>query len=255
MLDIQGLAKKLPSHGNGSADASRNASAPFLFSRISATVKRSERIALIGKSGQGKSTLLRTLARFHTPDEGDMAWERTSFRHVDPRHWRKLICYLAQHPVMLPGSVEDNLRTVSRLHGSAYDEALAQRLLQAAGLDELNPRASAGDLSGGEKQRVALIRSLLLRPSVLLLDEVTASLDAISTRAVERLLQQWHEQEGTTLIWVTHAVEQAKRACDRVWFMSGGTLGEDAAAADFFRQPGTEEARRFIGHATAEERP
>ncbi|MBO9607454.1 MAG: ATP-binding cassette domain-containing protein [Paenibacillaceae bacterium] len=255
MLDIRGLAKKLPISEAGSPGGSRNASAPFLFSRISATVRRSERIALIGKSGQGKSTLLRTLARFHTPDDGDMAWERTSFRQIDPRLWRQHICYLAQHPVMLPGSVEDNLRTVSRLHGSAYDLALAGRLLRAAGLGELNVKATAGELSGGEKQRVALIRSLMLRPTVLLLDEVTSSLDALSTRAVEQLLQQWHEQEGTALVWVTHAAEQAERACDRIWFMSGGTISEDATASDFFRRPGTEEARRFIGHAMAEETP
>lgn len=247
MFEIRRLAKK-----PWNLETSKT---PYLFSDISTDISRSERIALIGASGQGKSTLLRTLALFHTPDEGEMIFEHTSYHMVEPRLWRKQICYVAQQPVMLTGSVEENLRTASRLHGSYFDRHLVLRLLESAGLGELDPNKDANDLSGGEKQRIALIRSLLMHPAVLLLDEVTSSLDLNSTRAVEHLLQQWHEQEGTAMIWVTHELEQAARVSERTWFMANGTKLEDAKTTEFFRQPSTEAARIFIGHSSGGQRP
>jgi putative ABC transport system ATP-binding protein len=240
MLEMNQLAKKV-----GSLE---QPNAPYLFSNISVHIGQAERIALIGASGQGKSTLLRTMALLYTPDDGEMRLAGNSFREVGPRQWRKQICYVAQQAVMLPGTVEDNLATVSRLHGNAYDRKLADRLLSTAGLQDLDPNKLARELSGGEMQRIALIRSLLLRPSVLLLDEVTSSLDMISTRSVELLLQQWHTEEGTAMIWVTHELEQAARCTDRLWFMSGGTLAEDAETTAFFNRPETEAARAFIGY-------
>ncbi|GAB6930524.1 phosphate ABC transporter ATP-binding protein [Paenibacillus sp. JCM 10914] len=218
----------------------------YLFEQISAEVLQPQCIALIGASGQGKSTLLRTLALLESPDEGDILYKGTSFRSQDIRWWRQQVCYVPQQAIMLPGSVEDNLRTVSRLHGEPYEEELATRLLEDAMFDGLDMTKQAKDLSGGEKQRIALIRSLMLRPKVLLLDEVTASLDSVSARAVEQMLLQWHIHEGTTLIWITHDLEQASRTSNRIWFMSGGTLLEDRLTADFFNQPATEAGRQFV---------
>ncbi|NOV03869.1 ABC transporter ATP-binding protein [Paenibacillus planticolens] len=247
MLEIHDLAKL-------SYDQ-ENSKSPYTFAGISAHMQQGERISLIGASGQGKSTLLRTLALLNTPDEGDMIYERASFREVGPRHWRKQICYVAQQAVMLPGSIEDNLCVASRLHGQPFDRKLADQLLEASGLEHLDIKKQASDMSGGEMQRIALIRSMLLRPGVLLLDEVTSSLDTISTRAVEKLLQGWHASEGTTLIWVTHELEQAARTSDRVWYMSSNTILEDAPTAEFFRKPATESARTFIQYNENEVQP
>jgi len=219
---------------------------PYLFAGLSAEIRQPERISVIGASGQGKSTLLRTLALLDTPDKGEILYKGSSYREYDPRLWRKQICYVAQQAVMLPGSVEDNLRTASRLHGNVYDAQAATNLLEEALLGELDLTKKANELSGGEKQRIALIRSILLRPEVLLLDEVTASLDRISGRAVEQLLLRWQKETGGTMIWVTHDLEQAARTSNRIWFMSGGTLLEDQETAAFFRQPATEAGSQFI---------
>ncbi|MET3546972.1 ABC-type iron transport system FetAB ATPase subunit [Paenibacillus favisporus] len=81
-------------------------------------------------------------------------------------------------------------------------------------------------LSGGEKQRVALVRSLLLRPKLLLLDEITSSLDDVSKYAVERLITDINRQEGTGYVWISHDRDQAARIGDRVWSLSNGTLSE-----------------------------
>lgn len=155
------------------------------------------------------------------------------------------IGFVAQQAVMLPGSVEDNLRTVSKLHDRPYDLKLVQRLLEQLGLEQLDLSKKAADCSGGEKQRISLIRSLLLRPNVLLLDEITASLDIDSTQRVEDLLEQWHKEEGTSTIWVTHDLKQASRISTTTWFMGKGKL-EQHWSESFFAESAEALAKRFI---------
>lgn len=94
------------------------------------------------------------------------------------------IAYVAQQAVMLPGTIEDNLKIASTLHKSRFDEGLAREFMKDVGLEHLDWAKQARDLSGGEKQRVALIGSLLLHPVILLLDEITASLDQQSKEYV-----------------------------------------------------------------------
>jgi putative ABC transport system ATP-binding protein len=235
VLDIQALKK---SH-EGSVR-------PYLFSDVTAYISEPSVIALLGVSGQGKSTLLRILSTLDIPDEGEILLHNVSYKKMEPRDWRMKVCYVAQQAVMLSGSVEENFKMVSFLHKRSYDSQLVQSLLSGLDLESLDLSKNAADLSGGEKQRVSLIRSLLLRPEVLLLDEITASLDMHSKQLVERMLINWHRQEGTTLIWVTHDLEQARQLSQRIWFMGDGTLLEDATTSDFFDQPATELGRNFI---------
>ncbi|WP_409344983.1 ATP-binding cassette domain-containing protein [Paenibacillus sp. MBLB4367] len=216
-----------------------------LFSDITAQIGEPAIVAVLGASGQGKSTLLRIVASLDVADEGDIFLHGMAQKEWKPEEWRMKVCYVAQHAVMLPGTVEDNLRIVSVLHRTAFDRPLAERLMSRLGLEGAW-RKQAGDLSGGEKQRVALIRSLLLRPEILLLDEVTASLDMHSKQAVESLLADWHRTEGTTAVMITHDLAQAAELSGRIWFMSEGTLLEDNVAELFFRQPNTEAGRRFL---------
>ena len=169
----------------------------YLFSDLTATIESSERIALLGKSGQGKSTLLRMLALLDNADSGEICLNGVQARDMEARIWRTKITYVAQQAVMLPGTIEDNLKTVSKLHNETFDDKLARKLMKEVGLETIDWAKKAADLSGGEKQRVALVRSLLLTPSILLLDEVTASLDQQSKEYVENLLVKWSEDEET----------------------------------------------------------
>ncbi|WP_144512199.1 ATP-binding cassette domain-containing protein [Bacillus sp. FJAT-22090] len=210
---------------------------PFLFANISAKIDQPERIALLGKSGQGKSTLLRILAQLEPMDKGEVWFNAHSTKKMDTRTWRMNIAYVAQQSIMLPGTILDNLHTVSRIHNRAFDERFAKELMEAVGLGYLDWGKQATDLSGGEKQRVALVRSLLLRPSILLLDEITASLDQQSKENVELLLKKLHREEGTSFILVTHDTEQAKKLCDRIWYMKDGILAVDSKTEEFFEGP------------------
>lgn len=218
----------------------------YLFRGITETIAPRQRIAIIGASGQGKSTLLRLLARLEAPDEGSIRLAGRDAGEWKPAEWRKRISYVAQHPVMLPGTVEQNLKAVSELHAKPFDRSLAEQCMNAVGLGGIDWRKPASELSGGEKQRTALVRSLLLEPDALLLDEVTASLDPASKRAVEQWIGDWSERRGTALLWVTHDLEQARHSSDSVWYMDENRLLETGRTPDFFRAPQTEKARRFI---------
>jgi putative ABC transport system ATP-binding protein len=214
----------------------------FLFSKVNAKVATSETIAVMGGSGQGKSTLLRILSSLDRPDGGVVRFKGKTVDEWEPRQWRKKVCYVAQLPV----SVEDNLQSVSKIHQSVFDRKLAEELMTAVGLAGIDWSKSADHLSGGEKQRLALIRSLILKPEVLLLDEATSALDANSKRSVEELLLDWRKRFGTTILWVTHELEQALRISDRIWFMGDHTLLEDRDTASFFEAPSSDTARKFL---------
>ncbi|MBM7563247.1 ABC transporter ATP-binding protein [Paenibacillus sacheonensis] len=225
-----------------------------LFSSISAAIDEPESVALLAPSGHGKSTLLRILALLDTASGGEVLLESKASSGWHPQAWRKKASYVAQQSVMLPGTVADNLHTFSRLHETPFDEAEATRLMKAAGLSSMDWAKEAETLSGGEKQRVALVRSLLAKPSVLLLDEVTASLDEHSKEAVEKLLLTVGSEAKPALVWVTHDMEQARRVSTRTWFMADGAFTACETAL-FFRRPPTEAAERFLQRQASEAGP
>ncbi|MBD0380800.1 ABC transporter ATP-binding protein [Paenibacillus sedimenti] len=214
-------------HPNGGPNA--------LFDQINANVSLGERVAILGQSGQGKSTMLRMLARLEPFDGGSLTLQGRHVTKWHPCDWRKKVCYVPQLPAMLPVTVADNLSAVSQLHGQPFDKPLAIELMEQVGLAQLDWRQKAADLSGGQKQRLQLVRSLMLRPDVLLLDEVTSALDVNSKHAVESLLVKWSEREGTSLIWVTHDREQAMNVSHRLWHLQGGQLSENAGSAGWSR--------------------
>lgn len=235
ILEFRNLTKTIPGTPKRS-----------LFANISAKVAAADKIAILGVSGQGKSTLLRILSLLVDADHGDIALEGKASSGWQPKDWRSKVCYFSQRPVMLTGTVEDNLSAASRLHRQAFDRELAERLLSKLGFGALDWSKDAGELSGGEKQRIALARGLLLRPNILLLDETTASLDSNNKLRVEELLQEWHERERSAMIWVTHDPEQARRVSGRVWFLADGALQEDTDTAAFFSRPSTDAARAYL---------
>lgn len=185
-----------------------------------------DRVALTGPSGSGKSVLLRTLALLDATQAGEVRWQGERIGTAQIPAYRARVCYIAQKPALLDGSVEDNLRYPFSLkvHANArFQRERVLQLLASAGkpatfLDQL-----ASDLSGGEAQILALIRALQLAPQVLLLDEPTAALDPTSARQVEALVDAWFTP-ARALIWVSHDPQQAERVSNRQQHMNAGTL-------------------------------
>lgn len=181
-----------------------------VFKRASADIQSGEFIVLEGPSGAGKSTLLRLLCRLEEPLAGTILFNGTPIDSIHPVRLRRSICYLQQTPTLVEGSVRDNLLLPFTLHGNAdlkppADERLTA-LLHEFLLDTIHLENPASALSVGQKQRLCVIRALLLSPHVMLLDEPTSSLDKESAAIVMQAAHSLNNQ-GVTILLVTHAME------------------------------------------------
>lgn len=165
--------------------------------------------ALVGDSGAGKTSLLRSIVGLDRPAAGAVIFDGADTRSLDPRELRRRVALVAQTPVMLPGDVRANL--VYAL--SAGDVAAARKALAAVGLDDGLLDRDAEQLSGGERARVAIARALARGPRVLLLDEPTASLHAEAVAEIERLVAGL-ATDGIAVVVVTHDAAQAGRLAD-----------------------------------------
>ncbi|WP_051470988.1 ABC transporter ATP-binding protein [Patulibacter minatonensis] len=173
--------------------------------------------ALIAPSGAGKSTLLRCLNRLLEPDRGTITLDGVDVRELPPRELRHRVGLVGQAPVMLDGSVRDNL--AYGLRSPLTDDAAAAALT-AAGLDDTFAARSAQELSGGERARVALARAVVRRPAALVLDEPTAALDADVARQVGATLRSL-AAEGLAVCLAIHDVPFARAVADRVVGLDG----------------------------------
>jgi len=215
-----------------------------LLRGISFRLPAGRRTVVLGYNGAGKSLLLRLCHGLIAPSGGQVRWEGPA--GGDAQAVARAQAMVFQRPVLLRRSVRDNLLFVLKGHGVRADEAhsRAMEALKICGLEHMAQRPARA-LSGGEQQKLALARAWLLRPEVLFLDEPTAALDPAATLELEGLIARMHE-EGTTIVFSTHDMAQARRMADHVLFMHNGLLLEDVPAAQFFRQPATAEARAFL---------
>lgn len=187
---------------------------------------------IMGPNGAGKSLLLRVLANLIKPDTGQLQWCDSA-----PNRQRAGgVAVVFQKPVLLRRSVLANLEFALDAAGvpKPSRRIRANELLAMAGLQSLSG-SPARVLSGGEQQRLALVRALASAPQVLLLDEPTASLDPQATRDFEQLAKSIHDS-GTKIVMVTHDVGQAHRLADEVVFMHRGQIVEVAPTVDFFER-------------------
>ncbi|MBX5436034.1 MAG: ATP-binding cassette domain-containing protein [Alicyclobacillaceae bacterium] len=218
-----------------------------LLRGVNGSVTPGRVVTLVGPSGAGKSTLLSLCNLLQTPDEGAVfvwGWE---VRQWPVRELRRRVGLVMQQPVMLPGTVADNLAAAARLHAEAEPDN--RGLLRLVGLPAELLARPAGALSGGEKQRIALLRTLANRPEILLLDEATSALDRESAAVVEELVLRRVRDEGLTVLWVTHDLALARRVGDETWLVVDGRVVEQRPTAAFFDDPQSEWARRLVrGH-------
>lgn len=195
------------------------------------SLRAGERVALTGLSGSGKSVLLRALALLQPAQGGELLWRGSPIGPRQVPDYRTHVCYLAQTPAMLPGTVADNLRwpfSLGVFAKARFDLEVVTDWLKRAGKGTAFLDKTASSLSGGEAQIVALARVLQLTPQVLLLDEPTAALDPAATVQIETLIDAWFETAPTerALMWISHDPQQAQRVGNRQLRMIAGKLGE-----------------------------
>ncbi len=170
-------------------------------------VNGGELVWVVGPSGAGKTSLLRTLARLNATISGEVILNERDWNQIPAAEWRTKLLYVHQKPVVFPGAVETNLQlpfTLKWRRDSSPDMKLAARLLSDLLLPDDILTRDACRLSVGESARVALVRSLIVNPEVLLLDEVTASLDPEARSAVSKLLKIWLADDCRCIVATAH---------------------------------------------------
>ena len=231
--------------------------AKTILSSVDMGFTRGTITALIGPTGSGKSTFLRTLNRMNDKVsgfryEGDAFLENQSIwsPRVDLLELRRRVGMVFQRPNPFPMSIRDNVVAGVRAHRIAKGKQLdvvAERRLTEVGLwDAVKDRLgdSPFRLSGGQQQLLCLARALAVGPDVLLLDEPTSALDPISTEYVEALLRQL--APALTLIVVTHNLAQARRVSHRTMFFYDGELVEHGTTSDVLERPKDARTERYV---------
>ena len=217
---------------------------------ISTEVKEGEVISIIGPSGSGKSTFLRCINRLEEPTSGEIRIDGKNIleRRVDINKIREEVGMVFQHFNLYPHkTVLENITLGPiRLKKISKPEAekLAMELLEKVGLaDKRN--VYPNKLSGGQKQRVAIARALAMNPKIILFDEPTSALDPEMIGEVLEVMREL-AHAGMTMIVVTHEMGFAKNVANRVFFMDGGYILEDAKPSALFENPKTERAKEFL---------
>ncbi len=191
---------------------------------INLKVEPGEVLALIGPTGSGKTTLLRIIGLLEKPTAGEIIFdgkEVTDLPEGERLTARRRMAMVFQKPVMFKTSVRENVSYGLKIRGDNKTNARVEAAIEAVGLSGYESR-DANTLSGGEMQRIALARALVLEPDLLLLDEPTANLDPRTAAAIDALISRF---EGT-VIMATHNMLQARRLADRVAVLIEGRLTE-----------------------------
>lgn len=214
---------------------------------VSLGVEQGQFLTLLGPSGCGKTTTLRLIGGFELPDAGEVYLRGEAMRRRPP--YRRDTSMVFQNLALFPHmSIADNIgfglqqRTVAKAEIQRRVEAMLQ-LVALPGLGDRKPR----QLSGGQQQRVALARSLVIEPTVLLLDEPLGALDLKLRRHMQLELKSIQGRAGITFIYVTHDQEEALTMSDRIAVMDAGKVEQYGSAEEIFERPKTRFVADFMG--------
>ena len=210
-----------------------------LLHGIDLTVPDGRLTVLAGASGSGKSTLLRLANRLEVPSTGRVLVRGQDVSELDPLVLRRRVGMVFQRPTPFAGSVRENLRVAE----PTADEAALGDTLARVGLDPDMLDRVADDLSGGEAQRMCLARTLLTGPQLVLMDEVTSSLDPPARREIEGLAQDL-VADGLTVVWVTHDLAQAERIADDTVVLVDGRCASADERTRFLADRSEEDGER-----------
>ena len=196
-----------------------------------AFVNAGDRIVLSGSSGSGKSVFLRCLAQIEPLSTGRISFKGELIRPSNVRKYRTQVNYVRQNPILIDGTVLDNIRLGFGLElnqDKSFDENLLHHYLDYFNKPEGFIHQNGAVLSGGERQIVSFLRNLMLMPTVLLLDEPTAALDPDSVQGYERLIDDWLQADPQrAYIWISHDPQQAERMANLHWRLQAGHLHID----------------------------
>ena len=219
------------------------------LSEVSADIPRGVFVALVGGSGSGKTSLLKTINRLVQPDGGDVRFEGRSVRDQDAVQLRRRIGYVFQGLGLFPHmSVAENIGITPDLLGWSR-ERIGARVAELMALVELPAdyaSRSPAALSGGQRQRVALARALAASPPVMLMDEPFGALDPVTRDGLSSAYRAIHDRLGLTTLMVTHDMQEALLLADRILVLAEGRLVASGTPREFLSGVGSPEATALI---------
>lgn len=196
-----------------------------ILKNINFNVEEGSIVTITGPSGGGKSTLLKLIGLLISPTSGRIEYQGKNIREYEPTEYRKEVSYFFQNAVLFDNTVRENLAFPAKIRETTFDENRAIRGLEIVQLSNTYLDKPIQELSGGEKQRIALIRNLMYPPKVLLMDEVTSSLDKENREIIISLIRRLNKEEKITVLWITHNQEEID-ASDKVITIHNGRLEE-----------------------------
>jgi polar amino acid transport system ATP-binding protein len=207
-------------------------------------------LILIGPSGRGKSTLLRLLGGLQYPSSGSIVIddEALVFKEKELLAHRRHLGFVFQSWNLFPHltAIENIVLPLQRVHNLSYEESLERSFTYLKRFDmDTHAHKKPHALSGGQAQRIALIRAVAVQPKMLLLDEPTSALDPLMTSEVLDLILEL-KKEGQNLILATHHLHFAKKIADQILFLAEGRLLESGTAEDVFEHPTSDLARHYM---------
>lgn len=219
----------------------------------SLSVEKGELVCLMGLSGSGKSTLVRLINRLLEPSAGKVRIDGGDILSLGPRALRELRSrrigmVFQSHALLAHLSVRDNVALPLEIRGVARTrrEDRADELLVRVGLDGLGDRRVAA-LSGGMQQRVGLARALAADPDILLMDEPFSALDPITRGALQAEMAAIHKATGTTIVFVTHDMDEALALASRIAVLDRGRLVQTGTPLDILTHPADDRVRDLVG--------
>ena len=236
MIEVKNLNKTFGDH--------------VVLNGVTETIKKGEKVVIIGPSGSGKSTFLRCLNLMETPTSGEIWFEGENItdKKTNINHIRQKMGMVFQQFNLFPHlTVKENIMLAPvKLKLMSQEEASkkADQLLERVGLPD-KAEAYPKKLSGGQKQRIAIARTLAMNPDVILFDEPTSALDTGMVGEVLELMKELAD-DGMTMVVVTHEMGFAREVATRVLFMDSGNIKEQNPPKEFFENPQNERLKAFL---------
>ncbi|KRN99845.1 ABC transporter ATP-binding protein [Companilactobacillus kimchiensis] len=191
-----------------------------ILKHINLDIEKGKYLTVIGPSGSGKSTLMRILASMISATSGEVLFNGQAIEKFESIEYRQKVSYAFQQPTLFGKTVKDNLAFPFEVRKKDFDQAQVISYLEMVNLNETYIDKSVNDVSGGEKQRIALLRNLLFPPEVLITDEVTAGLDTENKAIVHKMLNEFN-QRGLTILRVTHDESEINEATAKIEIRNG----------------------------------
>ena len=220
---------------------------------VNLRIEDGEFMVLVGPSGSGKTTMLKMINRLLEPTDGNIYMDEKRIKDYDERELRLSTGYVLQAIALFPNlTVAENIALIPEMKGWPKEQIASkiEELLDKVGLPATEyANRKPSELSGGEQQRIGIVRAIIAEPKILLMDEPFSALDAISRKQLQALTKDLHKEFGMTTIFVTHDTDEALKLGDRIAVLQEGEIVQVANAETILAQPANDFVLDLFGGA------